>query len=66
MGPDELETEDWRELLDQLKQEPNMDVFVVHDDAPRGVSFADEVQLDDRWFHGHAAATVLDLGLIPD
>ncbi len=66
MGPDDLDTEDGRQLLGQMKQEPELDVFVVHDATPLGVMFADEVQSDGRWFGGHAAATVLDIGLIPD
>ncbi len=66
MGPDDIETEDGRALLDQLKQKPELDVFVVHDATPRGVKFVDEVQSDRRWLGGHAAAAVLDLGLLPD
>ena len=66
IGFDDLETEDGRALLDQLKQKPELDVFVVHDATPRGVKFVDEVKSDRRWFGGHAAAAVLDLGLIPD
>ena len=66
MGPDDLETEEGRELLGQLKQKRELDVFVVHDATPRGVKFADEVESDRRWFGGDAAAAVLDLGLLPD
>ncbi len=66
MGPDDLETEEGRELLGQLKQEPELDVFVAHDATPLGVMFVNEVQSDARWFGGHTAATVLDIGLDPD
>ncbi len=66
LGPDDLETEEGRELFEILKKNPELDVFVVHDATPRGAKFADVVRSDQRWFDGAAGDKVLDLGMIAD
>lgn len=64
MGPGDLETQEGRELLDELKKMPTLDVFIVHDATPRGARFAHAVRSEQRWFAAAASDNILDLGLV--
>ncbi len=66
MGGCDIPTGDQRHLFQNLRRQPKLDVFVVHDLTPRGLAFANTVQSSTDWFGSHESATVIDIGLLPE
>jgi hypothetical protein len=51
------------DILQRLKQNPKVNVFLLHDYSPAGQAFARHIKTDPKWFGGQQRATIVDLGL---
>ncbi|MGC1195472.1 MAG: hypothetical protein WA882_01130 [Geitlerinemataceae cyanobacterium] len=52
------------ELLEILRQNPNLKVYALHDASPRGVSLYHTLCNSPNWFHEHPVE-IFDMGLLP-
>ena len=51
-------------LLDMLRRNPELKVYVLHNADPKGMSLAHKLHTDPDWF-GNSTAQIYDLGLSP-
>lgn len=51
-----------QDMLQRLKQNPNLKIFLLHDYSPAGLAFVRKIKTDPKWFGGQRF-TIIDLGL---
>lgn len=52
----------YEDMLVRLKQNPNLQVFLLHDYSPAGAVFVRRIKTDPKWFGG-SQFNIIDLGL---
>ncbi len=53
----------YEDMLQRLKQNPDLKVFLLHDYSPAGYAFVRRIKTDPKWFGGKQKVNIIDLGL---
>lgn len=53
----------YEDMLQRLKQNPNLKVFLLHDYTPAGYAFVRKMKTDSKWFASLPPSNIIDLGL---
>lgn len=53
----------YEDMLQRLKKNPNLKVFLLHDASPQGLSFVRKMKTDRNWFGDGQRYQIIDLGL---
>lgn len=53
-----------KDMLQRLKKNPSLQVFLLHDYTSEGVAFVSRIKTDPNWFGGKHGITIIELGLM--
>jgi hypothetical protein len=53
----------YEDMLNRLKQNPNVKIFLLHDYTPAGQAFVRRIKTDPKWFGDGQRYDIIDLGL---
>jgi hypothetical protein len=53
-----------KDMLQHLKKNPDLQVFLLHDYSTEGLAFVNSIKTDPAWFGGSSEFTFIDLGLL--